>query len=337
LYGEQLPAAVRAGLIHETELDQALGRIYTKAFQLGIIDQHVRTRSTAAESEGSTDMNPYAHLGAEAVDTPASRALALEGALQGMVLLKNIVHNGSRVLPMRPEKVKAMSLIGPHANGSVIFLGGANYHGVNTLVDSNTPLLRAQAKLPNDAKVTYIEGCDVACSSEDGFAAATGAAAAADSVVLFLGLNKSYESEGTDRKALELPGKQSALALAVAEAADAPIIVVLVNGGPLAVRDLKDCPKVGAIVEAFMPGQFGAEAIMQILLGQASPSGLLPVTIYDADVIDRRPITNLDLRGSGGVTYKYFDGTPLWSFGFGLSYASFDFVANASAIHCTRR
>ena len=69
-----------------------------------------------------------------------------------------------------------------------------------------------------------------------------------------------------------------------------------------------------------MPGQYGAEAIMRVLFGEASPSGLLPVTVYDADFIHRRPITNLELRSSAlqpGITYRYYTGTPLWPFGFG--------------------
>ena len=86
-------------------------------------------------------------------------------------------------------------------------------------------------------------------------------------------------------------------------------------------------------MEAFFPGQYAAEAIMQLLVGAVSPSGLLPVTVYDADYINRRPITLLDLRASGGVTYRYFEGTPLWPFGFGLSYADVSFKAkNGSAI-----
>eukprot|EP00966_Prymnesium_polylepis_P074055 1718284-Prymnesium_polylepis.1 len=83
---------------------------------------------------------------------------------------------------------------------------------------------------------------------------------------------------------------RAATRASVADAAASPITVVLVNGGPLAIRALKESPKVGAIVEAFLPGQFGAEAVMQLLLGDASPSGLLPVTVYDADFIDRRPV-----------------------------------------------
>jgi hypothetical protein len=166
----------------------------------------------------------YAKLGPEVVDTAAHRALALEGAVQGHVLLKN---EGGR-LPLQAAKIRKLALIGPHANGSVIFLGGPNYHGDNTLIEQNTPLLRAGAKLPS-AAVTYAEGCTVKCPSRDGFGAAVAAAAAADTVVLFLGLDDTIENEGHDRVSLELPGKQAALATAVAEAATSSVVVVLVN------------------------------------------------------------------------------------------------------------
>jgi hypothetical protein len=155
-------------------------------------------------------------------------------------------------------------------------------------------------------------------------------------VVLFLGLDDKVENEGLDRASLELPGEQLALATAVAAAATAPVVVVLVNGGPIAISALKNSPKVGAIVDAFMPGQAAAEATFQLLLGEASFSGLLPVTVYDADFVERRPITNLDLRGAGGVTYRYFDGVPLWPMGHGLSYAEFTFSGDAAAtLHTT--
>ena len=88
--------------------------------------------------------NPFAHLGAEAVDSPANRALALEAALQGVVLLKN----EWGILPLNKERIRTLALIGLHANGSLIFLGGPNYHGDNSLVLENTPLLRAKVWLP---------------------------------------------------------------------------------------------------------------------------------------------------------------------------------------------
>ena len=233
-------------------------------------------------------------------------------------------------LPLKAESVKKLAVIGPHANGSVIFLGGPNYHGDNELISSNTPLLRARAKLPG-AQVTFAEGCNVTCPSTGGFAAATAAAAGADTVVMFLGLDDTIENEGHDRVSLELPGKQMELALAVVKATKpgAKVIVVLVNGGPIAIKELKESAKVGAIVDAFMPGQAAAEATFQLLLGEASFSGLLPVTVYAADFIQQRPITNLDLRAQGGVTYRYFEGTPLWPFGHGMSYGVFDFKASA--------
>ena len=184
--------AVRNGLLYERELDISLERIYTKAFQLGVID--------SASPGGGADhpnANPYVQLGPEVVDTPAHRALALEGAIQGHVLLKN----EGKTLPLQAQSVKTLALIGPHANGSVIFLGGPNYHGDNELVSLNTPLLRAQAKLPH-AQVTYAEGCDVQCTDTSGFSAAVKAAADADTIIMFLGLDDTIENEGHDRVSL---------------------------------------------------------------------------------------------------------------------------------------
>jgi hypothetical protein len=107
-----------------------------------------------------------------------------------------------------------------------------------------SPLLRAQARLPH-SEVTYALGCGVTDPSTAGFADATAAAAAADTVVMFLGIDGTVENEGRDRDSLELPGVQAQLAAAVAAAAKAPVVVVLVNGGPLAVAELKSSDKVG--------------------------------------------------------------------------------------------
>ena len=245
LYGEQNAAAVRVGLVHESELDTALGRVWTKAFELGVVD-----------AGRKDDPSPYAALGAEAVDTPASRQLALEAALQGIVLLKNTNATNDRSSVEKPKLPmssllradglpRSLALIGPHANGSLIFLGGPNYHGDNQLVYENTPPLRARAHLPATATVLYEHGCDVNSKDKSGFNAAVKAAAGADEVVLFLGLDQTIENEGHDRASLELPGVQTELALAVAGAAKTPVVIVLVNGGPLAIRELKEAANVG--------------------------------------------------------------------------------------------
>ena len=199
---------MRHGVISEHLVDIALRRLWTKSFQLGVLDQ-------AAPS----NPNPYSRLGAEAVDTPSNRALALEAALQGLVLL----HNQAATLPLNPARIRRLALIGPHANGSLIFLGGPNYHGDNHIVSEQTPLLRARAWLPN-VEVDYELGCTVAGNDTSGVARAVSLAADADVVVLFLGLDQSIENEGVDRSSLELPGIQSRLALAVAEAAHVHVV-----------------------------------------------------------------------------------------------------------------
>ena len=155
-----------------------------------------------------------------------------------------------------------------------------------------TPLLRAQAWLPH-AHILYEQGCTVSGNETSDIDKAVSVAARADAVLLFLGLDHTIEDEGIDRTSLELPGVQAQLALRVANASKAPVVVVLVNGGPLAIRELKQSNKVGAILEAFFPGQYAAEALMQLLLGHASPSALLPITVYDADFVQARSITNL--------------------------------------------
>lgn len=326
LYGSQNVEAVKKGLIHETELDRALIRVYTKSFQLGIFDQF----QPNIVSKSNFDLNPYIYMGATDVDTPAARTLALEGALQGQVLLKNVDNR----LPLSTS-IKKLALIGPHANSSFDMLGGQNYHGINYLVKEYTPLLRAQAMFVNSS-ISYAAGASINDKNDSQITEAVAVAADADVVILFVGTDGDTENEGHDREDIGLPGVQEELALSVANASRTPIVVVLINGGTLAIGKLKRSNKVGAILESFLPGQFAGEAIMQLLLGDVSPSGLMPVTVYDEDFIERRSIYDLDLRGQGGVTYRYFDGTPLWPFGFGLSYAKFEFSGNSSStLHTT--
>ena len=199
LYGEQNAAAVRSGLLREAELDVSMIRIYTKAFQLGVIDQAISNGTvTADQAEKADNPNSWSKLGPENVDTPVHRQLSLEGALQVQVLLE-------------PEGIKKLALIGHHANGSIIFLGGPNYHGDNLLLESGTPLLRAQAKLP------HAHACHVHRGLQRVLPVAVRIRC-----VMFLGLDDTIENEGHDRSSLELPGKQVALALAVAHAAKAP-------------------------------------------------------------------------------------------------------------------
>ena len=120
-----------------------------------------------------------------------------------------------------------------------------------------------------------------------------------------------------------MPKVQEKLLQAIVEVSGKQnVVLVLINGGQVAIPWAKK--NVPSIVESFYPGQMGGDAIASILYGDVSPSGRLPYTFYDADFVSRRPnIGDMSLSGSGGLTYQYYDGVPLWPFGWGLSYTSF--------------
>jgi len=111
------------------------------------------------------------------------------------VLLKN----ENTTLPLAPKAVRTLALIGPHANGSLVWLGGPNYHGDSDIGAADTPLLAARKALPH-AEVLYTQGCDVDSASTAGFASAVAAAARADAVVLMLGTDQTIENEGRDAR-----------------------------------------------------------------------------------------------------------------------------------------
>jgi beta-D-xylosidase 4 len=273
---------------------------------------------------GEFDQNvPYRAYGAERLDTPANRALALDAALQGMTLLRN----EGGLLPLRANA--RLAFIGPAADNAGMM--ASNYGGDNHLINSHTPILAAQAMGLN---VTLTHGCDVNSADTSGFAAAVAAAQAADVAVLFVGHDFPWESEWgngpdcqNDRPFIELAGVQEQLIAAVV-ATGKPVVVVLMNGGSVGVEHWVGT--VGAVVESFYPGELGGDAIVQALLG-ANRWGALPFTMYPNSIANRdlyRP-ESAQLQFQGGVTHLYYDGSygaPTFQFGFGLSYTSFAFA-----------
>ena len=174
------------------------------------------------------------------------------------------------------------------------------------------------------------QGVEVSSDKRSGIAAALAVAAAADVVVLALGIDKSIEGEGTDRADITLPGLQSEFAELVL-ALRKPTLLVLTNGGTLAIdslvsrgRNAKAAPGPAAIVEAFNPCSNGATALGQLLFGQENRWGKLPVTVYPASYAKEQDDANFDMSVAPGRTYKYFTGEPLWPFGFGLSLTTFE-------------
>ena len=119
-----------------------------------------------------------------------------------------------------------------------------------------------------------------------------------------------------DRLELGLPGHQEQLLTEVA-AANNNTVAVLIHGGPLSMAAGKAASR--AILDATYPGQLGGTAIARTLFGDVSPAGRLTTTVYGDDYVARRRMNDTDLRSAGGVTYRYYEHTPLWPFGWGLS------------------
>jgi beta-glucosidase len=273
------------------------------------------------------------------VDTATDQAAAQEAEEQGAVLLRN----AGGQLPLNPATVKSIAVIGSHADIGVLSGGGsaqviptggaALTEGTNAAVwDPSAPLKAIQAKAPN-ARVQFDAGTN----------AATAAALAASSDVAIVFVSQ-FEKEGLDIPSLNFtdllhttPIDQDALVTQVA-AANPHTIVVMENGGAQAMPWLNS---VAAALEAWYPGQRGGDAIANLLFGAVNPSGKLPLT-FPARVADLpHPVianstTVFPVSYSEGflVGYKWYDAnslTPLFPFGFGLSYTTFSFANPALA------
>lgn len=299
-----LASALASGHVQLTDLRAAAARLLSVVIRLGFLDPPAA--------------NPYADWGPERVDTPSARALALAGAVQGIVLLRN----ANSTLPLKLGALRSLAVLGPHGNMSAAMQ--SNYAGANDLVHHFTPLLRLQARAaPLGVSVNFVAGVPSADSNDtSGIAAAAAAAASADATILFLGLDQVLEREGLDRARLTLPPAQAALLGAVGAAATSKsLVVVLVGGGAIA----EAAPSAQALVASFYPGECGGEALAQLLLGEASFSGRLPVTVYTADYALRRAPTDMQLAPHGatpGATHWYAArNDTLFAFGAGLSIA----------------
>jgi beta-glucosidase len=248
------------------------------------------------------------------IDSAAHRELALRTARESIVLLTN--RNG--FLPLDRSKIKTIAVIGPHAN--VVTTGSRNYTGqVSKFV---VPLEGIKNKVSAGTEVLYAQGCDVleAPDKEKSFAEAAAAAKKSDVAVLYVGINHLLEREGLDRTYIDLPPVQEELIKRVYEA-NPRTVVVLMNGGPVAVKWAKE--NVPAVLDMFYAGEEGGNAIADVLFGDCNPGGRLPYTVYES-VAQVPPMTEYDI--TKGFTYMYFEGPPVYPFGHGLSYTTFRYA-----------
>ncbi|KAF2910540.1 hypothetical protein DAI22_11g107900 [Oryza sativa Japonica Group] len=297
-------SALQQGKMTEKDVDKALKNLFAIRMRLGHFDGDPRGNKL------------YGRLSAADVCTPVHKALALEAARRGVVLLKN----DARLLPLRAPTVASAAVIGHNANDILALLG--NYYGLPC--ETTTPFGGIQ-KYVKSAK--FLPGCSSAACDVAATDQATALAKSSDYVFLVMGLSQKQEQEGLDRTSLLLPGKQQALITAVATASKRPVILILLTGGPVDITFAQTNPKIGAILWAGYPGQAGGQAIADVLFGEFNPSGKLPVTWYPEE-FTKFTMTDMRMRpdpatGYPGRSYRFYKGKTVYKFGYGLSYSKF--------------
>ncbi|HEY9524659.1 MAG TPA: glycoside hydrolase family 3 N-terminal domain-containing protein [Thermopolyspora sp.] len=317
-FGPHLVERVRRGELPESLVDRAVRRLLTQKAQLGLLDQHWTPEGSVSKA-AATDL-----------DSPSNRALAREMAERSVVLL-----DAGTALPLLGEgrpKLRRLAVVGPGAADPRVLMGCyafpnhvlPRHPGLGLGVDAPTVLDALRKELP-DVEIVYERGCDVRSRDRSGFAAAATAAREADLCVAVMGdlaglFGQGTSGEGCDAEDLRLPGIQADL-LTDLTATGTPVVVVVISGRPYALGEVHT--EAAALVQAFMPGQEGSAAISGVLSGRIQPSGKLPVQIPRRP--GGQPGTYLQPPlGANSQGISNLDPTPLFPFGYGTSYTSFE-------------
>jgi beta-glucosidase len=329
-YGEPLLRALESGAVSEATLDEAVRRVLGVKFELGLFDRPYVDPVTAAA----------------AADTPAHHGLARRVAGKSIVLLKN-----DGVLPLRPE-LASVAVIGPNADTARNLFGDYCYPAhveslrevlasggsvLSTSFDSLAQVEPVEVAALSvldamrerfGAVVAYERGCDVNGTSRAGIEAAADLARASDVAVLVVGDKSGLTADCTsgefrDRASFDLPGVQEELVRAVI-ATGTPVVLVLVSGRPSASAWLHE--QCAAVVAAWLPGEEGAAAITDVLAGDVNPGGKLPIShprsVGQVPVFYGHKVSGGRSQPAGD--YVDLPAGPLYPFGHGLSYTTFE-------------
>ncbi|MFJ7331924.1 glycoside hydrolase family 3 N-terminal domain-containing protein [Streptomyces sp. NPDC101110] len=315
-YGRPLLEAVRAGGIPEELVDRAARRVLIQKCELGLLDE-----DWAPEPPAGIDL-----------DSTGNRMLARRMAEQSVVLLDN----PDGLLPLPPDT--RIAVVGPRAADALAMLGCYSFPshvltqhpGVPAGIEIPTVLDALRTELP-DAKVTFAQGCDVTDPGTGGFEEAIARTAEADVCVAVLGdraglFGRGTSGEGCDATDLGLPGVQGELLDALV-ATGVPVVLVLLTGRPYALGRWHG--RLGAVVQAFFPGEEGGPAVAGVLSGRVNPSGRLPVSV--PRVPGGQPWTYLQPPLGLAGEVSNLDPTPLYAFGHGGSYTAFTWEDDAPA------
>jgi|CZKS01.1.fsa_nt_gi beta-glucosidase len=309
-----LAELVRKGVLQESQLDELVAPMLLWKFRMGLFDDPYVDPEHAAAVAGCD----------------AHRALALQAARETVTLLKN----EGGLLPLDAQAIKTIAVIGPNADRPM--LGG--YSGKPA--HCSTVLEGVRARVPKSVKVLYSEGCKITqpgswnqdevlpsdpAEDRNLIAAAVRTARKADVIVLAIGGNEQTSREAWslkhmgDRTSLDLIGRQDELVRALL-AVGKPVVVLLFNGRPLSIREVAE--SAPAILECWYLGQETGTAIAEVLFGDINPSGKLPITIPRS--VGHVP-AYYNHKPSARRGYLFDDVSPLFAFGFGLSYTTFEF------------
>lgn len=317
-FGKNLKQALEEGAITLNDLDRAVGNVLRLKFRMGLFE------------------NPYVspQLAKSTVRSKAHKELAREVAREGIVLLKN-----DGVLPLSKE-CKHIAVIGPNAD--MIYNQLGDYTAPQERKELTTVLDGVRNAVSPSTKVTYVKGCAIRDVTASDIPAAVEAAQAADAVILAVGGSSARDfktkyistgaatvsedakilpdmdcGEGFDRSTLRLLGDQEKLLEALA-ATGKPLVVIYIQGRPLNMN--LAAKKAHALLTAWYPGEQGGAAIADVLFGDYNPAGRLPVSVPRSE-------GQLPLYYSQGRQRAYVEeeGTPLYAFGYGLSYTRFDY------------
>ena len=303
--------AVEEGLISEDKITKACERLFTTRMKLGLFEdkKHV----------------PFNRVPYSVVDSNEMKKLNLEIAEKTLVLLKN----EDKLLPLNKEKIKTIGVIGPNADNRRALQG--NYEG--TASRYVTVLEGIQDYVGEDVRVFYSEGCHLYKEKVSGLgrendriSEVKAVCKESDVVIVCLGLDADLEGEegdtgnefaSGDKPNLNLPGLQEEL-LKTVYSCGKPVVLVLLSGSALAINWAQE--HIQAIIQGWYPGSQGGTAIAKTLFGDSVPEGKLPVTFYRTTE-ELPEFTDYSMKNR---TYRYMKSSPLYPFGYGLSYTDFE-------------
>lgn len=307
---ENIIKAVEEGLLSEETVSESVVKALTTRILLGEFEENP----------------PFVDIPFSALDCEEHRLKNLDAARRSLVLLKN-----DGLLPLNRKDIKSLAVIGPNANSVEVLKG--NYNGV---ASEYVTVVDGIRKAAPEIRINYSLGADLltfktddGCGNKNCYSSAVAAAKHSDAAVICVGLDATVEGEESpmengyidrgDKLSLTLPQTQLDLIDKVMSVND-KVIIVLMSGSSIDVGKAAR-EKASAIISAWYPGAQGGNAVAELIFGDYSPSGRLPVTFYDAGAV----IPEFTDYSMENRTYRFYRGEPAYPFGYGLSYAEFEY------------